>query len=93
MLGLVAFTEDGSNSDRSGSDSEVESNDQYVVQYPTVITFPKFTEQIATMACGLSHCLAITSTMRLFSWGNGSYGALGFGSLEDQVEPRELVIW
>jgi len=45
-----------------------------------------------TVSCGLSHCLAITKTGKLFSWGNGLYGALGFNSVENEPMPRELVI-
>ena len=57
-----------------------------------MIKFPKYTRPIVTMACGSGHILAVTENHELFSWGCGSYGALGFGTREDIWEPRQLII-
>jgi len=47
------------------------------------IIFPKLTSKIKITACGSSHILALTENGDLYSWGSGSYGALGFGSRDD----------
>lgn len=36
--------------------------------------------------------MAITENYELFTWGNGEYGALGFGTRDNILEPRHLVI-
>jgi alpha-tubulin suppressor-like RCC1 family protein len=74
------------------SSLETDPDMMFVVQSPTAILFPKFTEPIMTVSCGLSHCLAVTTTGKLYSWGNGAYGALGFNSVQNEPTPRELVI-
>ena len=44
------------------------------------------------MTCGQAHILALTNHEQIYSWGNGSYCALGFGSVEDVTQPRILDI-
>jgi alpha-tubulin suppressor-like RCC1 family protein len=46
--------------------------------------------QIASVACGWQHTLALTSLGRVFSWGYGEDGQLGHGDPSDQLLPREL---
>ena len=36
--------------------------------------------------------LAITNKNELYTWGMGEYGALGFGTREDILQPRHLNI-
>lgn len=60
--------------------------------YPTAIKFPKLTRVIDSVSCGQSHALALTIDYKMFSWGAGYYGALGFGSKKDVLEPTELKI-
>jgi len=62
------------------------------VSRPTAIQFPKFTEPVREMACGQAHILAVTQANSMYSWGNGSYGALGFGNREDVFTPRHLKV-
>lgn len=63
-----------------------------IITRPTVITFPRFTPKIAQVACGIGHILALTSHEDMFSWGNGEYGALGFGNMESILNPTPLFI-
>jgi alpha-tubulin suppressor-like RCC1 family protein len=72
---------------RSESSEETDPDMMFVVQSPTAILFPKFTDPIMTVSCGLSHCLAVTKTGKLYSWGNGAYGALGFNSVHNINTP------
>ena len=76
----------------SDSDISQESNQQAVVCFPSPIEFPRFTEGIDYVSCGQAHALALTKKHRVFSWGCGSYGALGFGDKRDQLTPRQLKI-
>ena len=76
----------------SDSDSSQDSNQQAVVCFPSPIEFPRFTEGIDYVSCGQAHALALTKKHRVFSWGCGSYGALGFGDKKDQLTPRQLKI-
>lgn len=52
-----------------------------------VIKLPKYTRPIKVISCGSAHALALTDMGDLYSWGCGSYGALGFGLREDINEP------
>lgn len=63
------------------------------VQKPAVIQFPKFTEPIISVSCGSDHALALTVEHEMFSWGSGSYGALGFGKSESVTSPKKLKIY
>ena len=44
------------------------------------------------VSCGVAHILALTSHYEMFSWGNGDYGALGFGSIQSVLQPTPLHI-
>lgn len=44
--------------------------------------------QIASVACGMAHCLALSTSGQLFSWGNSNHGELGHGILEAEGNPR-----
>ena len=41
-------------------------------------------------AAGLYHCLAIKADGTLWAWGNGGYGALGYGGTNDQKTPIQV---
>ena len=83
---------DSSNSDANSDASRDDGSTLAIISKPTSIQFPKFASQISTMSCGQAHVLALTVHGQLFSWGVGSYGALGFGSIEDVKEPTILDI-
>lgn len=46
--------------------------------------------EVAKVAAGLYHSLALTRDGRLFSWGWGVHGQLGHGSCADERLPREV---
>nr|XP_048317951.1 PH, RCC1 and FYVE domains-containing protein 1-like [Ziziphus jujuba var. spinosa] len=47
---------------------------------------------VSYISCGLWHTAAVTSTGRLFTFGDGSFGALGHGDLSSTNIPREVEI-
>ena len=63
-----------------------------IITRPTVITFPRFSAQITQVSAGVAHVLALTSHGEMYSWGNGDYGALGFGTIKSIATPTPLVI-
>lgn len=75
----------------SESDTNV-YNDIMVVLRPTAIKFPKFTKPLVSVSCGFGHVLVLSIDNVMYSWGDGSYGALGFNSRENVVGPRKLEI-
>eukprot|EP00043_Microstomoeca_roanoka_P019177 m.212727 g.212727 ORF g.212727 m.212727 type:complete len:1048 (+) comp16949_c0_seq2:119-3262(+) len=53
------------------------------------IAIPFFSAKSVTqIACGSSHCAAITEHGQLFTWGVGEYGKLGLGGEDDMFEPQ-----
>lgn len=51
--------------------------------------FVRFTQDVSItkIACGGSHCLAISSGRKLYTWGTNSYGQLGVGDTNTRTEP------
>ncbi|KAF0521745.1 rcc1 domain-containing protein 1 [Gigaspora margarita] len=43
-----------------------------------------------TVACGENHCLALTQTGQVFSWGSGRYGQLGHGDTKSLDKPKVI---
>lgn len=58
-----------------------------VVLHPIAAKFPADVK-ITFVAAGQDFSLAITDAGRLYSWGSGSFGALGHGDEKDVSEPR-----
>lgn len=46
--------------------------------------------QFVKLAAGDSHSAAITKTLEVYTWGDGSYGKLGHGSLSNELVPRHV---
>ncbi|KAL1539021.1 Ultraviolet-B receptor uvr8 [Salvia divinorum] len=46
--------------------------------------------QIKQIACGDSHCLAVTMEGEVQSWGRNQNGQLGLGTTEDSLVPRKI---
>ena len=64
-----------------------------VLKAPTVITFPKMAQTVVQISCGQAHALAVTREYKMYSWGNATYGALGFGNTTVNVTfPSHLEI-
>ena len=58
---------------------------------PQVVPALKATgENIATVAAGSSHTLAVTMSGHVYSWGSGSFGKLGHGDAENVRIPRQV---
>ena len=46
---------------------------------------------IKAVACGQSHCLALTDTGAVFSWGSGMNGRLGHGDKLGTSFPEQII--
>uniref|UniRef100_M8BZS0 Uncharacterized protein n=1 Tax=Aegilops tauschii TaxID=37682 RepID=M8BZS0_AEGTA len=46
--------------------------------------------KIKQVACGDSHCLAVTVTGQVHSWGRNQNGQLGLGNNEDSLLPQKI---
>jgi alpha-tubulin suppressor-like RCC1 family protein len=48
-------------------------------------------ENIADIACGANHCLALSNLgISVYSWGNGQGGRLGHGNETGEYLPKEI---
>ena len=45
-------------------------------------------ERVTDVVCGKEHCLMLTESGRVYSWGGGSRGQLGHGTLSSEPRPR-----
>ena len=45
-------------------------------------------ERVTDVVCGKEHCLMLTESGRVYSWGGGSRGQLGHGTLSSESRPR-----
>lgn len=68
-------------------------NDRFIVSKPVPIEFPRYMKPLVSVACGQAHAMVLTVSNELYSWGSGSYGALGFGSRDDKMRPEKLNIF
>jgi len=71
----------------------LDDDDIQIVHTPTPVKFPRFTKPIICVSAGSAHVLALTLEQEMFSWGEGSYGALGFGSADDVCSPKRLDLY
>ena len=68
-------------------DSDEDQDDIMIVSRPTAIKFPKFTKPLVSVSCGSAHVLVLSIDNVMYSWGDGSYGALGFNNKETVYAP------
>lgn len=47
---------------------------------------------MTSISCGGSHCAVILSSGDLFTWGNGSHGALGLADKTSKYDPQRVRI-
>jgi len=50
----------------------------------------KFREAIIQMSLGTYHSSILTSSGRLFTWGNNAYGQLGDGTSVNRLKPVDI---
>ena len=89
--------EKGDSDSEDSEESQAEKKKMFeeeivIVTRPTALKFPRHTKPITNVSCGSAHMLALTEDRIIFSWGSGSYGALGFGLREDIAQPKRLLI-
>ena len=70
-------------------------NESFVIINGVVLTLKKVnfsrvpvTEKIVQLSCGMDHCIAKTSLRKVYTWGNNSYGQLGFGHFKRVKKPK-----
>jgi alpha-tubulin suppressor-like RCC1 family protein len=54
---------------------------------PMPVPFPGARTRVASIAAGMSHCLAATNAGLLYTWGCGFFGCLGLGDESHQAAP------
>ena len=81
----------GTSSESSEEDSVIQAK-MSIITRPTVVNFPRFCPKIVMVSCGIGHILVLTSHYEMYSWGNGEYGALGFGTIISQPQPTKLLV-
>ena len=58
---------------------------------PTKISFGPLADQVVTLiACGEMHSMAVTESMKLFTWGRNYYGRLGHGDSNNRYIPEMI---
>ena len=57
------------------------------VRIPTLVT-SLFGVPVVSIACGSAHCLALSATGQVFSWGRNKYGNLGLGHTREAKGPH-----
>ena len=59
---------------------------------PSPITFSSFPggaqQRVVDVACGKEHCMLLTEHGQVYTWGGGSRGQLGHGTLASEESPR-----
>ena len=50
-----------------------------------------FVGQVTDITCGKEHCMLLTETGQVFSWGGGTRGQLGHGTLSSEDKPRLIM--
>lgn len=68
-------------------------NDTEPRHLPTLLSFFKQTkEKIVSVSCGFIHVICKSNLGKLFLWGGGSDGQLGFDTFENEFFPKQLLI-
>jgi alpha-tubulin suppressor-like RCC1 family protein len=57
-----------------------------------VSTFADAGLKVLRVACGHTHCVAVTTCGRVFTWGDGGYGRLGTKDQKEQWKPLEVTL-
>eukprot|EP00520_Triparma_pacifica_P000424 CAMPEP_0118642234 /NCGR_PEP_ID=MMETSP0785-20121206/5730_1 /TAXON_ID=91992 /ORGANISM="Bolidomonas pacifica, Strain CCMP 1866" /LENGTH=1049 /DNA_ID=CAMNT_0006533779 /DNA_START=23 /DNA_END=3169 /DNA_ORIENTATION=+ len=74
-----------------GHDGRLGLGNEDTAHYPTKISFGPIADQIVTaIACGEMHCLAVTDSRKVFSWGRNYYGRLGHGDSNNRSVPEMI---
>ena len=47
--------------------------------------------KVTDIACGKEHCMLLTETGQVYSWGGGTRGQLGHGTLASEISPRLIM--
>lgn len=65
-------------------------NDTNNRNIPTEVATTNMDGTVAAISAGGSHALALTTTHKLYTWGNNNYGQLGFGDTTSRKVPTEV---
>ena len=92
-LGYNINTQDNTNADPSllsSSPSNCSMPNIEPLYIPRRVRGALETRTVVQVSCSTNHCAAVTVSGALFTWGKGEYGALGHGTFQDQLLPREV---
>ena len=82
-----SFFQIGKISDGFNIDDDVDS-DEHVEQLNQ--HYIRFNHQVKDIACGSYHVLMLLNNGDVYSWGNGSFGRLGFGNTSNHDYPKKI---
>lgn len=68
------------------------TNGDNIIDPSTFVGYSNQVEQVKYVCAGWKHCVAITETGCLYSWGHGAYGRLGLGHSRDQATPKRVLV-
>lgn len=78
---------------KDNSEGQLGQNDTESRHLPTLITSLKnIKEKIISVSCGFKHVICKSNLGKIFAWGAGSDGQLGFENFENEYAPKQLPI-
>ena len=69
----------------SSNENEENENTTELNQY-----YMRFNHQVKAIACGSYHALLLLNNGDIYSWGNGAFGRLGHGTIENHRYPTKI---
>lgn len=89
-LHTIGITDDGKLYAWGSSAEGQLGNGEFEYQLHPQILIPLYKHRIVDIACGNRHTVCVSDEGTVFSWGKGSSGRLGIGTLENTPIPQEL---
>lgn len=89
-LHTVGLTDDGKVYAWGSSTEGQLGNGEYRYQLHPQILLPLYKFRVVDISCGNRHTVAVSEEGIVFSWGKGSNGRLGLGTVEDMPTPQEV---
>ena len=72
---------------------EGESKDYFYTPIQNYVLSDYYQEKLISVKCGFKHTVCLTSSKRVFVWGNNKYGQLGTYNYETQIIPVEIGLY
>ena len=76
---------------KDNSEGQLGQNDKESRNLPTLISsLNTIGEKIVSVSCGFKHVIAKSNLGKVFLWGSGTDGQLGFDDYENEYTPRQM---